>query len=333
MNRRIPEMLADADPARGVDVGPGDVEALLDRARTDVTSYAPVAPARWRPSRLVPLGAFALVLVAAAVFAALRPPVVSLTPGTPGMLPEPTAVPAPCLVTIADRLQATRYDGTSGRYEYLHLARSSGMSMELPGGGGRFASARYPEETTRWLAEDGSGRVHEVRGALAYPDEESQQFFSANPGLRPRTGTTTTVLSPGEVALLPLPAADPDAFDQALYQPRDNGPSHALVGVADLNRERILDAAHRRAVLRFLATTDGVVCRGEQTDPEGRPGVVVSADRGRGPRPSPGYQGREYLLFDPHTGELLADGSGADATGAVTWSTRYLERGRTDVLG
>ncbi len=101
------------------------------------------------------------------------------------------------------------------------------------------------------------------------------------------------------------------------------------MGVAGLNRERVLGFAHREAVLRFLATTDGVMCRGEDTDPTGRTGITVSAGRGPGPAPSPANRDREYLLFDPRTGELLA----SSATGAGEWSIVYLERGRTDELG
>ncbi|TDC00271.1 hypothetical protein E1091_05210 [Micromonospora fluostatini] len=333
MSRRVRDMLAAADPARGVEVGPGDVEALLDRAGTDVTSYAPVAPARSRASLLVPVGAFALVLVATAAVAALRPSAAGPTLGTPDAPPEPTAVAAPCLAAVADRVRATSYDGRTGRYEYLRVAAPSGSMVEMPGHGGRFASVRYPGETERWLAADGSGRLRVVRGEPEYQDAESEEYFAANPDMRPRPGTETTELGPGDLELTALPAADPAALAQALYQPRENGPSQVLVNVADLNRQWILDAAHRVAVLRLLAATDGTVCRGEQTDPAGRTGVVVSADRGRGPRPSPGDHGREYLLFEPETGELLAAGGQAGPTGAVDWSTRYLDRARTDTLG
>ncbi|KXK63553.1 hypothetical protein AWW66_02010 [Micromonospora rosaria] len=327
------DMLATADPARGVEVGPGDVAALLERAGTDVTSYAPVAPARSRSSLLVPVGAFALVLVATAAVAALRPSAAGPTLGTPAGPPEPTAVPAPCLATVADRLRAAPYDEQAGRYEYLRVAAPSGSMVEMPGHAGRFASVRYPGETERWLAADGSGRLRVIRGEPEYQDAESAAFFAAHPELESRPGTETTELGPGDMELTALPAADPEALARALYQPRENGPSQVLVNVADLNRQWILDAAHRVAVLRLLAATDGVACRGEQTDPTGRTGVVVSADRGRGPRPSPGDHGREYLLVEPETGELLAAGSRADQTGAVDWSTRYLDRARTDVLG
>jgi hypothetical protein len=233
-----------------------------------------------------------------------------------------------------DSLQATPYDGQTGRYEYIHTTGDSGDQTEMPGRSGALATALFSVDTSRWLAPDGSGRVRVVRGAPTYPDEASRSFYTQHPELGPKAGTETNDLHPGDLAVTPLPAADPAAMGQALYQPRENGPSQALVGVADLNRERVLDLAHRAAVLRLLAGTDGVTCRGEQTDPAGRTGIAVSADRGRGLQPSPGDQGREYLLVDPQTGEILASGAGnATAAAGVAWSTVYLERGHADLLG
>jgi hypothetical protein len=331
MSKRVRELLEAADPARGIQVGAGDVEALLQLAGNDITSHDAVVPARRAPWLVVVGAAFAAIAVAATTITVLRPtpgpPVPSIVPGTSG-------VQAHCLTTIADRLRATSYDGRTGRYEYLRTMGRAGMSTEMPGKPGSMAPMLFSVEMSRWRAADGSGRMRIVRGAPTYPNEASRDFYDQHPGTRPKEGTETNDLRPGDLSVNPLPAADPAAMDRALYQPREHGPSQALVGVADLNRQWVLDSAHRSAVLRFLAGTDGVTCRGEQTDPAGRTGIAVSADRGRGPQPSPGDQGREYLLVDQQTGEVLASGGGdATAAGGVTWSTVYLERGHTDVLG
>lgn len=333
MSKRVREILEAADPARGVQVGAGDVEALLRLAGNDITSYEAVVPPRRRASRLLVVSAaFAAIVVVAAAITVLRP-----TAGPPGspqgsIVPGTTGTPAHCLTTIADRLLATSYDGRTGRYEYLRMTGRSGISTQMPGKSTSMATVLFSVETSRWLADDGSGRIRIVRGEPTYPDEASRNFYAQHPGMRPKAGIETNDLRPGDSSVTTLPAADPAAMEQALYQPRENGPSQALVGVADLNRQRVLDLAHRAAVLRFLARTDGVTCRDEQTDPAGRTGLAVSADYGRGPQPSPSDHGREYLLIDPQTGELLASGGG-DAVGVVTWSTVYLERGYTDVLG
>ncbi|MEV7230960.1 CU044_5270 family protein [Polymorphospora sp. NPDC051019] len=333
MSKRIRELLESADPARGVHVDQGDVEALLDRAGNDVTSLTSAEPPRRRASRLVPVGAFAVVVVAATTIVAVQ--TFSGPTGTaePNLVPGSIAGSASCLTPVVDQLQSTSYDGGSGRYEYLRMTQSSGRSVQMTGGTTGMAVALHSQETARWLADDGSGRIRVVREAPEYPDEASRDFFAQRPQMLPTAGTETKELRPGELPLPTLPAADPVAMDRALYQPRENGPSQALVGVADLNRQRVLDLEHRAAVLRFLASTEGVTCRGEQTDPEGRTGIAVSADRGRGPQPSPGDQGREYLLFDARTGELLASSGNATTAGNVVWSTVYIERAYTDRLG
>lgn len=334
MNKRVRELLEAADPARGIEVGAGDVEEVLRLASNDVTSYDQVVPAR-RARRLVAVGAaFAVVAVAAMTVTVLRPTAGPFGSSQPSTVPGAAGVPAHCLSTIADRMRATSYDGKAGRYEYLHRRGQSGSSGLRPGSRTQSVSVLFSEETSRWLAADGSGRLRTVRGAPTYPDDASRNFYAEHPEMIPKEGSETDDLRPGDFSVLPLPAAEPAAMGQALYQARENGPSHVLVSVAELNNERVVDFAHRVALLRFLAGTEGVTCRDEQTDPAGRTGIVVSADLGRGPQPSPGDWGREYLLFDPQTGELLARGYGANsAAGGMSWSTVYLERGYTDVLG
>jgi hypothetical protein len=331
MSGQIRELMEAADPARGVQVGAGDVERLLRLAETDITGYDDVVPHR-RASWPVVAGAALVVTVAVAVaVVVIRPTAQSPGSPLPSAAPGTSDVPAHCLTRIADGLRTTSYDGQTGRYEYLRTDGNSGAQTEVPGKPGFLATVTFTVDAEQWLATDGSGRVRTTRGAPSYPDAASRTFYSQHPDTLPPAGTQTSDLHPGDVAVTPLPAADPSAMEQALYQPRENGPSQALVGVGDLNRERVLDAAHRAAELRFLAGLDGVTCRGELTDPSGRTGILVSADRGRGPRPSPGDQGREYLLVDQRTGEILASGGG-DTAGTVTWSTIYLQRGYSDTL-
>jgi hypothetical protein len=332
MSRQLRELLEDADPARGYPVGMGDVEALMRLGEGDITGYDDVVPRHRRSAWPVAAAVTALVVVAVSVVV-LRPAPSSPGSPAPSLIPGTGDVSAHCLTQLAAGLRPTSYDGQTGRYEYLHATGSSGMSTQLPGKPDAWATVSYEMDTSRWLAADGSGRLRTTAGAPSYPDRTSRDFYGDHPDMLPKAGIAeTTDLRPGDFQFTPMPAADPAAMDQALYQPRENGPSQALVGVADLNSERVLDAAHRAAELRFLAGLDGVTCQGNQTDPAGRTGVLISADRGRGPHPSPGDQGRECLLVDPETGEILASGGG-NATGPVTWSTVYLQRGYTDTLG
>ncbi len=335
MSRQVRELLEDADPARGYPVGVGDVEALIRLGDSDITDYDNVTP-RYRRSSwpVAAVVAFAAVAVVAVSVVALRPAPVASGSLAPSLIPGTEDSSAPqCLTQLVAGLRPAAHDGQTGRYEYLHLTEGSGGSTEIPGKHGVFATALYQVDRSQWLAADGSGRVRSTPGTPSFPDATSRDYYAAHPDMLPKAGTTeTNDLRPGELPFTAMPAADPAAMGAALYQPRENGPSQALVGVADLNRARVLDAAHRAAELLFLAGLDGVTCGGNQTDPAGRTGVLVSADRGRGPRPSPGDQGREYLLVDPQTGDILASGGG-NATGPITWSTVYLERGYSDLLG
>lgn len=334
MSRHVRKLLEDADPARGYQVGTGDIEALMRQGEGDITGYDDVMPRSRRPSWPVAAGvALATMVVMAASVVALRPVLDSPGAPSPSLIPGAAGGLTQCLTEIAVNLRDTSYDGRTGRYEYLHTTQSSGISTEIPGKRGAMATVLYTVDTLRWLAADGSGRIRTTPGAPNFPDVASLNFYAAHSDMLPKAGTSeTNDLRRGDVQLTPMPAADPAAMNRVLYQPRENGPSQALVGVADLNRERVLDAPHRAAELRFLADVKGVACRGSLTDPAGRKGVLVSADRGRGPQPSPGDQGREYLLVDPQTGEILASGYG-NATSPVTWDTVYLQRGYTDTLG
>jgi hypothetical protein len=87
-------------------------------------------------------------------------------------------------------------------------------------------------------------------------------------------------------------------------------------------------AEHRAALLRFLATTDGLHCAGTAQDPAGRTGTMV----GYSAPPEVAGAWEDLLLFDPGTGELL-DSGGRDGAGPPSWHTQWLERGRTDTLG
>lgn len=332
MSRQIRTLLGNADPARGYPVGTGDVEALMRRGDGDITDYDDVVR-RYRRSSwpaAVSLAAAALVVVLVTVVA-LRP--APAAPGSPGpsVVPDTGGNPAACLRPIIAGLQPTAYDGHSGRYEYIHTTRRSGYQTEIPGGHGALATVTYQVNDSSWLAADGSGRTATTPGAPIFPDQVSRDFFTHHPSLLPfADGTDTRNLRPTGT-ITAMPAADPAAMAQALYQFRENGPAYALVGVADFGR--ILDAAHRSAELRFLADLDGVTCRGSVTDDAGRTGVLISADGGPGDnQPSPGDQSREYLLLDPHTGEVLASGGG-NTNGPIIWWLRYDQRSYTNTLG
>ncbi|MBQ1040816.1 MULTISPECIES: hypothetical protein [Micromonospora] len=322
MNKQVRTLLEHADPARGVVVGPGDANAVLRRAATDITPFEAVPPRR--STRRAVLAVAVATAAAAGALALPRSPALGPMAG-PSPVPGSSDAATNCLAALANHIAPTPYDGGSGRYEYLHNRSMSGFTSEVPGKT-TFATATWQVEVKLWSAGDGSGRRIADRGPVQYPDEASRKFFATHTDAL-GTAHDDRTFATGERKPRPLPEAEPAAMAEQLYQPRENGPSAALVGVADLNAARILDAPHRAAVLRFLAATDGVTCAGE-TQTEVGAGLLVTAQLGQGPHPSPGDNGSEALLFDTSTGELIAAG-----TRPGQWTTVYLDRGYTEQTG
>jgi hypothetical protein len=308
------DLFQQADPARGVAIRDGDVEADLRAAAMDITpDTGPARRRRRQPPRLLIAGvAFAAVAGVTTIALVLRP--------APSRPPGQThSAGLPCLTAIADDLQPAPYDGQPGRYQYQRRIQSPNSSDTITGG--HEYTVQWTEDQSHWLAEDGSGLFRDVRSSFRYPDAASQVYYAQHPEELPVAGTLTDDLAPGEYSLAVLPAPDPTSMERQLYQPRENGPGQALIGVSDLNQSRILDAAHRAALLRFLATTSGLTCAGTFDDPAGRTGTVVSST------PT-----QDLLLFDPNTGELLDTGYRVGTDSAV-WTTQWLDRGYRDTLG
>ena len=330
MNDRTLDLLAAGDPAREVPVAPGDVEALLRRAALDVTNYEVRVPDRRRRALVAVAAGVAVAAVAGTAVAVLtRPgadPAAPPVPTVSAPVPASPSVAAGCLDRIADSMTAAPYDTAKGAYEYLKTSSLGGDTVQMQDG--RFAQAFYQVEISTWTAADGSQRRRTVTQKVTYADETSEAYFRTHPGqLRP-TDPRVEDIPATQAGRAPVPAADPKAMADALFRPQEGGPSQALAGVADLVGVRVLDAAHRAALLRFLARLDGVACGGEATDPIGRAGIRVSAPLAWGPQPSPGEQGSEVLLVDPATGDILA--TGYDGGTGTIWRDTYLERGFTD---
>lgn len=335
MKEQVRKVLGPFDPARGMPIGSGDAEAVLQQSLRDITpdNVLEPVPRRSRAPRLAVVSAAAAVLVILGAAVVVRSPggapapvTSGATSGGPVLVIDPGAA---CLTAIADHIQPTSYDGRTGRYEYVHGLGHVGASTQTKGR--RLVTALFTEERWWWYSPDGSARSRSDIRDIRYADAASRAYYAQHPTELPPTGMKTTDY-PRDPGAYTLPTTDPAAMRRALYPASDSGPAQALESVTRLNLDRVLDAAHRAAVLRFLAGLDGVTCRGEMADDQGRSGVVVSAAR----RNSPGVGAPEEvdLLFDPRTGELLAATSAVGTKlGVSGWATVFLERGYTDSLG
>ena len=172
------------------------------------------------------------------------------------------------------------------------------------------------EVREEWTAADGTRRwTTRQAGPLRFPSARDRERWEADgrPGL-----TATALRGPDAHRLLPrreeaqLPTAPrPSARPPILYERfRDaavecrcgNGvDDQTFVVATDLLRGTPLPTDLRAAILRAIALIPGIEQHAER-DVLGRPGVGVAYN---------GSQGRQALIFDPATYEMLGERNGA----------------------
>jgi hypothetical protein len=302
-------------------------------------------------------GAAAAAAVAAvAAYALVQPEPDRPTeqPPPPGPVLEPIAYqiaddPPPAgdyLRDLAARITDAPYDTHSGAFTYHRTRNWAPMNVaflqDSSDRGVTELAATFATERETWAAADGSGRSRGRTVGVEFPNEESRREWYANPQLQeamsPDDPTHVYPHSAGELHRgLPLPT-DRDGLIGMLSD---------LEGVDDLffYVERLYDeyavpTEARATVLEILADVPDLKWRGEVTDRAGRTGVAVTEDDS---------SGSQLLIFDPHTGELLArevlclepdDGPTADPVGnplpttpTVCFYGLFLETGWTDDPG
>lgn len=189
------------------------------------------------------------------------------------------------LEEVASRTSRLPDDVGTGTYAKTELET---WSLWTSVDGDRTTSVVVPQESTTWVAADGSGREVTTTSVPGQPATREASSFSA--------GERATLWPLGQVA------DDVDALTAQLGQghPFDHEPAERLVAVQDLYREQPLDPQERAAVLRFLARTPGLALSGSATDRAGRPGLAVHLDTDHGGLPT-----RMTMVIDERTGRLL----------------------------
>ncbi|MEW1586346.1 CU044_5270 family protein [Micromonospora vinacea] len=302
---RTRTLLGPADPARNAAVGPPLVSAreLIDRA--DATGT--VAGRRRVPqTRRLVLTAGTLAVAAGAV--AVLQPFGAATPDTPGSATGTVLVPVayqfdadppaagPQLRMLADKIKDAGYDHQSGRYMYHHTKVWGDPVMTSADGRHHVA---FASETKLWQAADGTGNQIMTQLEPQYPDQESRDYWQRERIGRPATtGTPAPSVMPLPPEELRPPSADPSELRERLKV--EYGAGAASKEVSTLYGRYVVPRATRAAVLRVLADVPGFRWRGQVTDRAGRNGVAVTFDDRE-------HDQQSLLVFDPRTGELLAD--------------------------
>jgi hypothetical protein len=227
--------------------------------------------------------------------------------GGPGATAPPPSEPAgiPPIVAhdvwaIADRVALGSDQVSDGMYEFVHTivySRATTPARE---------AERWVEELA-WLRSDGAGC--RVLAPLS-PDgkrEPSEEPFSVP---------------------MDEPSAEMPELRRQLqvWSGGDRGPTGMVRAAAGLTAQRYLDRSQRVALVRVLATTEGVRPLGEWRDSHGRSGIAVQAVV-----ETRHVTIREILMIDPRTASLLAHQTIEAPAGGdmrIVGEVLYLDSGR-----
>jgi len=279
------------EPLHGKDVPPprataADLIRMAQQQRRTVVRI----PWRWLGAPAL-VGAIVLMVLGVANFVPVADRQTSgpnrIEPADPKPLELPYAASAtPArqrLLGLASTARTSPDSHPTGRYTYVHTRTwSRDTTAGAPGGDMVCRDERL------WWAPDGSGR----------------EVIAELPGLctAPMDGGAVSPYGPGEIKIVvPSPSDDPPILASQLADHEDfsSGPQAVLRAVCALYRYHALDAAHRVAALRVLASTSGLVYRGTVVDGAGRTGIAITVDSDAGGT-------RDVAVFDPASGRLLA---------------------------
>jgi hypothetical protein len=265
----------DLDAVRALGDVPGPSVAVLERAREQLRTHLPAAPApRGRPSR-VRRHAVLMLAAAAATAAAVAAPALPLGPGH---RPVARADAATFLTSVADKAGAQQADWKDAAFWY---SRSRGQQ-----------SGEQVWTRQIWLGHREPGRIVSDRldGGAAVPLDGPARFGVGGGDSTDWDG------------LWSLPT-DPAALEKVLRQGRRgtgaDADSQLFVAVGDLLRESPAPPALRAALYRVAARVPGVTLVGQVTDREGRAGVAVERTGGNG--------STTRYVVDPADGRLLQE--------------------------
>ena len=339
----LPDLLA------GDRAGSPHARALLERVVASPRSApAASAPSREQQAhrattarrRWLLAGAAATVLVLAGALALW--PGVGAAPAvaaTPPLLPVSTterSAGAPVLEAIAATTEALPDEPVTGPYRYL---RTEGWALNSAVGDEGTTSVLASRQSEAWIGPDGTGRFRTVPGPDLVGRVASRETLEAVLGER---ATRDTTITPGTaqplVDLDRLDFGGPVAFALSV-DPTINAalpPDTLLVeAVGHLFTTQPLPPAVRARVWRLLASVPEAAYRGQTRDRAGRTGAVITLEDDGSAH---GLAGRDVLVIDPGTGQLLEADHVLTEAGklnidvpAVITLTVYLDRGYTSL--
>jgi hypothetical protein len=187
----------------------------------------------------------------------------------------------PHLRSLINDLRAAGCDAQRERYAHTQTRQ---WATNISASGGTTTLDVQVWQYQRWRAPDSSGRAITITQPTEGPARTDETY---RPGQTP-------------VEALRL-ASDPGLLADELshMQPIDEGPQFYLRAWAEVNAWYSPDKAQRAAALAVFRDTDGIDFHRTAVDRAGRAGIALSVTSDNG-------VGRDLLILDPRTGELLA---------------------------
>jgi hypothetical protein len=202
----------------------------------------------------------------------------------PTQPPAALSTPSPArphLRTVIRNLTDTACDSQKGRYAHTQIRQ---WATNMSSSGGHTTLDVQVWQYQRWRAQNNSG--HTV--TITQPTEGQAH--------------TDETYRPGELPVeITRLATDPGLLAEQLnhIQPTEEGPQFVLRAWAEANAWHSPDRAQRAAALAVFRDTDGIDFHGTTRDRAGRTGIPLSVTSDNG-------GGRDLLILDPRTGELMA---------------------------
>jgi RNA polymerase sigma-70 factor (ECF subfamily) len=200
-----------------------------------------------------------------------------------------------------------------GPGQYLYVDSRNDFSHFASLGGNSFCQTIAVRRRQIWIGADGSGLIRETTGPERFSSPADRATcLQADPKWRPQSGgTSNDWFAPQCLSLGPTNdwnslSTDPRELLQQMRQ-IDGGPStpgEDFVHIGDFLRETDAPPAVRATLYQAAALIPGIQLLGKVRDHDGRPGLGI-AYPSQGPYPSNGSSSE--LIFDPQTGELLAE--------------------------
>lgn len=274
------------------------LEDLLATPRHAVAAPRPSSrPAlRWWFAAAAAATAAAVAFMVADPFGTASQPALAVTPA-PLTYHRSDRPAADALKSIADRVGRLP-DDRPAVWRTEHFVCDS-WSLSTRVDGVQVTSAVIPERRETWQKPDGSTRwkTRTLSPAVRNSDQRQVWEDAGAVGRSPRTASGS-----GGASSVSEPPPTEKGMRKWLAHGQDLGPGLLFEVVPERFQDHVFSPAQRAALLRVLADTEGVVHAGTVEDRAGRTGEAFSlTDR------SGGLPGKRTLVFDPRTGNLLAD--------------------------